>query len=87
VGDGHQLQGGAGLDGRAAPGGGPTCPDDAPVIVHVASESDPEAVDDQIITSAGYGNVGWGDGYGLERDPIFALECHWHTKNQLLIRT
>ncbi|MEQ4725229.1 hypothetical protein [Nonomuraea sp. B19D2] len=25
-------------------------------------------------------------GYGMERDPIFALECHWHTKDQLLIR-
>ncbi|MFC5167115.1 DUF6225 family protein [Nonomuraea angiospora] len=35
-------------------------PGDALVIVHVASESDPEAVDDQIITSARYGNVSWG---------------------------
>ncbi|MET7339153.1 DUF6225 family protein [Nonomuraea sp. NPDC005650] len=36
-------------------------PDDAPVIVHVASESDLQTVDDQIITSAGYGNVAWGE--------------------------
>ncbi|MEV4177567.1 DUF6225 family protein [Nonomuraea sp. NPDC049709] len=61
-------------------------PDDAPIIVHVASENDPKAVYDEIITSAGHGNVGWGDGYGMKRDPIFALECHWHTKDQLLIR-
>ncbi|MEU6784981.1 DUF6225 family protein [Nonomuraea angiospora] len=27
-----------------------------------------------------------GDGYGMERDPVFALERHWHTKDQLLIR-
>ena len=41
--------------------------DDAPIIVHVASENDPKAVYDEIITSAGAGNVGWGDGYGMER--------------------
>ncbi|MET7336686.1 hypothetical protein [Nonomuraea sp. NPDC005650] len=56
------------------------------MIVHVAGESDPEAVDDQIITSAGYGKAAWGDGYGMERDPVFALERHWHSKDQLLIR-
>ncbi|MFI6504445.1 DUF6225 family protein [Nonomuraea typhae] len=87
MGDGHRSQGrsGAWTAGQLREALADLS-DDTPVVVHVAGESDPESVDDQIITSAGYGNVGWGDGYGMERDPIFALECHWHTKDRLLIR-
>ena len=59
--------------------------DDAPVVVRVATDEDGVA-DDQIITSAGHGMIGWGDGDDLEPDPLFALECHWHTAGNLHIR-
>lgn len=42
--------------------------------------------DDQIIVDAGHGRIGWGDGHGMDRDPLFALECHWHTTDVLHIR-
>ncbi|GLX06828.1 DUF6225 family protein [Microbispora sp. NBRC 16548] len=60
-------------------------PDDAPVVLHVATDVD-DVADDQIIVAAGHGQIGWGDGYGLERDPLFAFECAWHTKDVLHIR-
>ncbi|MFI7131563.1 DUF6225 family protein [Nonomuraea sp. NPDC050153] len=48
-------------------------PDDAPIVVHAAGYEEGE-YDDQIIVDAGHSKVGWGDGYGLEDDPLFALE-------------
>jgi cytosine/adenosine deaminase-related metal-dependent hydrolase len=59
--------------------------DDAPVLVHVATDED-DVADDQIIVSAGYGEIDWADGYGAEPDPIFALECEWCTRRDLHIR-
>jgi hypothetical protein len=59
--------------------------DDAPVVLHVATDDD-DVADDQIIVSAGHGEIGWGDGYGLEPDPIFALECAWPTAETLHVR-
>lgn len=52
--------------------------DDAPVILHVATDED-DVADTQIVVDAGRGSIGWGDGYGLEPDPLFALEPAWPT--------
>jgi hypothetical protein len=51
-------------------------PDDTPLIVNAADLNDPEFVIEQVITSTGFGLVDWGDGYGLEPDSVFALNCH-----------
>jgi len=52
-------------------------PDDTPLIVNAAAYPDsPEYVDEQVITSTGFGLVDWGDGHGLEPDNVFALNCH-----------
>ena len=51
-------------------------PDDTPLIVNAAYPGEPEFVDEQVITSAGFGLVDWGDGYGLEPGSVFALNCH-----------
>lgn len=59
--------------------------DDAPVVVHVATDED-GVVDDQIITSAGHGSIAWESNGELEPDPIFTLECHGHTAGGLHIR-
>ncbi len=59
--------------------------DDAPVVVHVATDEDGVA-DDQIIVDAGHGRIDWGDGYGMEQDPLFALECDWPATHPLTIR-
>jgi hypothetical protein len=51
-------------------------PDDTPLIVNAADPDYPkEAVMEQVITSTGFGLVNWGDGYGLEPDDVFALNC------------
>jgi hypothetical protein len=51
-------------------------PDDTPMAVHAADPDYPEAfVFAQVITSTGFGLVDWGDGYGLEPDGVFALNC------------
>lgn len=50
-------------------------PDDTPLIVNAADLTDPEFVDEQVITSTGFGLVNWGDGYGLEPDNVFGLNC------------
>jgi hypothetical protein len=50
-------------------------PDDTPLIVNAADLTDPEFCDEQVITSTGFGLVNWGDGYGLEQDSVFALNC------------
>ena len=54
-------------------------PDDTPLIVNAADLTDP-AVDEQVITSTGFGLVDWGDGYGLEPDNAFALNCDRYTE-------
>jgi hypothetical protein len=59
--------------------------DDDPIVIHVATDEE-DVADDQIIADAGHGRIGWGDGYGLERDPLFSLECVWHTTEVLHIR-
>jgi hypothetical protein len=51
-------------------------PDDTPLTVYTADFDYPEVVDEQVITSTGFGLVDWGDGYGLEPDRVFALNCH-----------
>lgn len=51
-------------------------PDDTPLVVQVSDPDNPDLVDEQIIAGAGFGTVDWGDGYGAEQDPRFALECY-----------
>lgn len=51
-------------------------PDDTPLVANVADPGDPNVADEQVITGAGFGTVNWGDGYGPERSPLFALELH-----------
>ena len=51
-------------------------PDDTPLIVNAADLDNAWAADQQVITSTGFGLVDWGDGYGLEPDNVFALNCH-----------
>ena len=61
-------------------------PDDLLVIAHTADPDDPTVADDQVITDAGFGQINWGDGYGLEEDrSAFGLECDfagfdWRTR-------
>ena len=50
--------------------------DDTPLIVNAAYPGEPQFVDEQVITSTGFGVVDWGGGHGLERDTVFALNCH-----------
>jgi len=51
-------------------------PDDTPLVVNAAGPDYPkEAVSKQVVTSAGFGLINWGDGYGLELDNVFALNC------------
>jgi hypothetical protein len=50
--------------------------DDTPLIVNAADLTNPSVVDEQVITSTGFGLVDWGDGHGLEPDSVFALNCH-----------
>jgi hypothetical protein len=50
-------------------------PDDTPLIVNAADMTNPEFCDEQVITSTGFGLVNWGDGYGLEPDNVFGLNC------------
>jgi hypothetical protein len=51
-------------------------PDDTPLTVNAADPDYPtDAVMEQVITSAGFGLINWGDGYGLEPDNVFALNC------------
>jgi hypothetical protein len=49
--------------------------DDTPLIVNAAAPGNPELLDEQASTSAGFGLVNWGDGHGLEQDSVFALNC------------
>jgi hypothetical protein len=51
-------------------------PDETPLIVNAADPGFPDVVNGQVITSTGFGLVDWGDGYGLEPDGVFALNCH-----------
>jgi hypothetical protein len=52
-------------------------PDDTPLIVNAEDPAYPEEfVAEQVITGTGFGLVDWGDGYGLEPDNVFALNCH-----------
>lgn len=50
-------------------------PDDTPLVVNAADLTSPDVVDEQVITGTGFGTVDWGDGYGLEPDNVFALNC------------
>jgi hypothetical protein len=52
-------------------------PDDTPLKVNVADPDDPGTSDEQVIVSAGFGTVDWGDGYGFQADTTFALNCEW----------
>ncbi|TMR10241.1 hypothetical protein ETD86_40415 [Nonomuraea turkmeniaca] len=50
---------------------------DDPIVVEVEL-GEPTTYEDQIIVGAGRGELDWGDGYGLEPDPIVALYCARH---------
>ena len=50
-------------------------PDDTPLAVNAVDPGDPDCADEQVIVSAGFGTVDWGDGYGPEPDGIFGLNC------------
>jgi hypothetical protein len=50
-------------------------PDDTPLVVNAVDTSDPECADEQVVVGAGFGTVDWGDGYGLEQDVLFGLDC------------
>lgn len=49
--------------------------DETPLVVNTADLTSPSVVDEQVITSTGFGLIDWGDGYGLEPDNVFALNC------------
>lgn len=52
-------------------------PDETPLAVNAADPDYPtDSVTEQVITSAGFGLINWGDGYGLEPDNVFALNCN-----------
>lgn len=52
-------------------------PDDTLVVVNTDDLQYPDMfVEEHTIHDAGYGQVDWGDGYGLERDQAFGLTCH-----------
>jgi hypothetical protein len=50
-------------------------PDDTPLVVNVADLNDPSVCDEQVLVSAGFGTINWGDGYGPEPDTVFGLNC------------
>jgi hypothetical protein len=52
-------------------------PDDTPIVVNTDDPKYDDMVEEWAIYSAGYGRVDWGDGYGLERDQAFGLNCHF----------
>jgi hypothetical protein len=52
-------------------------PDDTVIVVNTDDPHYPnEFVEQHTIHDAGYGQVDWGDGYGLERSQSFGLICH-----------
>jgi hypothetical protein len=58
-------------------------PDHTPLIVNAVHPDDPELFTaEQVITSAGFGAVDWGDGYGLEPDSAFAINCRATTPEE-----
>lgn len=57
--------------------------DDTPLVVNTEVLQDPEFIEEQVITSAGFGSVNWGDGYGLEQDKVFGLNCHIASLDEL----
>jgi hypothetical protein len=61
-------------------------PDDTPLAVNTDYPGNPELCDPQVITSTGFGRVDWGDGYGLEPDNVFALNCHVAAPGEDLLR-
>lgn len=51
-------------------------PGSTPLVVNAEDVSDPEeATVEQVVTSAGFGLIDWGDGRGLRPDGVFALNC------------
>lgn len=50
-------------------------PDDTPIVVNTPDPQYDDMAEEWVIRSAGYGQIGWGDGYGLERDQAFGLNC------------
>lgn len=49
--------------------------DDTPLIVNAEVPQDSEFVDEQVITSVGFGRIDWGDGHGPEQDTVLGLSC------------
>jgi hypothetical protein len=52
-------------------------PDDTLIVVNTDDPQNPGIAEEHTIHGAGYGRVDWGDGYGLERDEAFGLNCHF----------
>jgi hypothetical protein len=50
-------------------------PDDALIVVNTPDPEHDDMIEEWAICGAGYGTIGWGDGYGLERDQAFGLTC------------
>ena len=50
-------------------------PGDTPLVVNATDLTYPDGLEEQVITSAGFGRVDWGEGYGLEPDTVFGLNC------------
>jgi len=50
-------------------------PDDTLIVVNTDDPRYPDMAEEWAIYGAGYGQVGWGDGYGTERDTAFGLSC------------
>jgi hypothetical protein len=61
-------------------------PDETPLVVNAADLMSPDVVDEQVITSTGFGLVDWGDGYGLEPSNVFALNCDLAMPDENVLR-
>jgi uncharacterized protein DUF6225 len=49
--------------------------DDVPLVVNVPDFDDDTTVEEYVITDAGYGSIDWGDGFGMEPDTHFGINC------------
>lgn len=52
-------------------------PADLPLLVHVAEEPGGETVGEQVVISAGFGIIDWGDERGEEVDRQFLIGCEF----------
>jgi hypothetical protein len=52
-------------------------PEDLPLLVQVAEEPGGDTVGEQVVISAGFGTIDWGDERGEEVDRRFAIGCEF----------